>query len=367
MKIICTALVLLFALSAIACSTEQASGLSTTAKEQLEEREGVNIMNQKSRSQNLHTIYFAGGCFWGVEHYFQQLTGVEATEVGYANGDGEQTSYQKIGSTGHAETVKIVFDRNRIHPAELIYHFFRLIDPTSLNRQGNDVGTQYRTGIYTDEAELLKLAQEMVAHLQTKIEDKVQIEVEELKNFVTAEEYHQSYLIKNPGGYCHINPKLITIPLSEDMDWPRLKQEERSAQLQADDPAAYKIMREADTEAPFTSALNQENHPGIFIDRISGEPLFSSTEKFDAGCGWPSFTRPILSAQITYHEDLSHNRQRVETRSLESDSHLGHVFPDGPESQGGLRFCINGAALEFIPLEEMEERGYGDYVFFVTY
>ncbi|MDO5733619.1 MAG: peptide-methionine (R)-S-oxide reductase MsrB [Eubacteriales bacterium] len=325
------------------------------------------LQSEDKKMQNLQELYFAGGCFWGVESYFQRIAGVEATEVGYANGKTEDTEYRRLAETEHAETVKIVFDRNRIHPAELIYHLFRIIDPTSLDRQGNDIGRQYRSGIYAKDQKLLDLAEAMLEHLQSKYDEQLQVEVQPLANYIPAEEYHQDYLSKNPSGYCHINTAIAYEPLIKSLSYPKRDQSTMIEELKEDDTAAYKIMLEADTEAPFSSELNQQQAKGIYVDRISGEPLFSSTEKYESGCGWPSFTRSILTQTITYHEDLSFGRQRVETKSLESDAHLGHVFDDGPQAEGGLRFCINGAALDFIPLEEMAERGYADFTFFVEY
>lgn len=313
--------------------------------------------------KKMETIYLAGGCFWGVEGYFEQLAGVESTEVGYANGDGSETTYQDLKKTGHAETVKIEFDRNRIHPAELILHFFRIVDPVSVNRQGNDVGTQYRTGIYSENPKHLEMAKEMIARLQKKYDQPIAIEVEPLKNWVRAEDYHQKYLDNTPGGYCHINLHEAQEPLTDVVEIPK----ERLDALKAENPLAYDVTQNAATERPFTSEFEFNEKPGIYVDIVTGEPLFSTTEQYDSGCGWPSFTRGLLTKSITYLEDHSHGMNRIETRSKRSDSHLGHVFPDGPEDKGGLRYCINGAALRFIPLEDMEKEGYGDFIVFVKY
>lgn len=360
--------ILLFLLSAslllIACAApkDTKDKAKTPADDQLSPEEVYDI-GRTSMNQQLEHIYFAGGCFWGVEGYFQRIAGVEATEVGYANGKSEDTEYRRVMDTGHAETVHIVYDRNRIHPAELVLHFFRMIDPTSLNRQGNDVGTQYRTGIYAEDEKILDMADEMIKRLQEKYDEPIVVEVEKLENFVVAEEEHQDYLTKNPGGYCHINLNTAYDPLLDQVSYPKGDLD----QLKNSDPLAYEVTQDAATERPFTSDLNDENRPGIYVDIVSGEPLFTSNEKYDAGCGWPSFTRSILTQSITYHEDLSLGRERVETKSGFADSHLGHVFGDGPADKGGLRYCINGAALRFIPLEEMEAEGYGDFIVFVKY
>ena len=184
-----------------------------------------------------------------------------------------------------------------------------------------------------------------------------------LENFVIAEDEHQDYLTNNPGGYCHIDLNQAHEPLLDQLSYPKGDLES----LKDDNPLAYEVTQDAATERPFTSELNDENRKGLYVDIVSGEPLFTSNEKYDAGCGWPSFTRSILTQSITYHEDLSLGRERIETKSNFADSHLGHVFGDGPADKGGLRYCINGAALRFIPLEEMEAEGYGDFIVFVKY
>lgn len=316
------------------------------------------------------TIYLAGGCFWGVQEFFSRLPGVLETEVGYINGNQENTSYEQLKQTEHAEVVKVSYDAHLIHPAELIYQFFRIIEPTSLDRQGNDIGRQYRTGIYAEEDSLLDLARAIIDRQQLRFQEPIAVEVEEVINYQRAENYHQDYLEKNPGGYCHINPAIAETPLLESSEGPRYPLRDIQAEekrLADEDQEAYHIMRESGTEAPFTSALNEELGLGIYVDKLSGEPLFSSKDKFDAGCGWPSFSRPLIVSQIKYLQDTSHGMQRVETRAETSDAHLGHVFEDGPTDLGGLRYCINGAALEFIPIEEMEDRGYGDFIPFLEY
>lgn len=313
--------------------------------------------------QKLETLYLAGGCFWGVEGYFQQIPGVVETEVGYANGKTDQTSYEQLHQTAHAETVKLTYDRNRVHPAELILHFFRVVDPTSLNKQGNDVGEQYRTGIYSDDPKIREMAQVMLERLQKKFDKPVVIEVEPVKNYIKGEDYHQKYLTKNPNGYCHINLHLATEPLIDQVSIDP----KRLDALKQENPLAYEVTQNAATERAFTSDLETLDEPGIYVDIVTGEPLFSSTEKYDAHCGWPAFTRGLLTQSIAYREDKTLGMDRIETRSERSDSHLGHVFYDGPTEAGGLRYCINGAALRFIPLDQMEAEGYGDFIVFVKY
>lgn len=308
--------------------------------------------------ENRREIYLAGGCFWGVEGYFKKLSGVFATTTGYANGESDETDYHSLVVTDHAETVKVEYDRSKISLAELLLHYFRIIDPKSVNRQGADVGRQYRTGIYyTDEADVPVI--ERIMDFQREKHGEIAVETGKLLNFVDAEEYHQDYLDKNPGGYCHVDLGLADRPLFESRSSDVPSDQELRALLS---PEEYHIIAESGTERPHSSALNQEYRRGIYVDKVTKVPLFASQDKFDAGCGWPSFSKPILSDALTELADHSHGMVRVEVRSKDSGAHLGHVFTDGPKEMGGLRYCINGASLEFIPYEEMKERGYEEYM-----
>lgn len=312
---------------------------------------------EKPMKENQKVIYLAGGCFWGVEGYFQKLPGVYETTTGYANGKTEDTNYRVLKDTDHAETVKVEYDKSRISLEELLLHYFRIIDPKSVNKQGNDVGRQYRTGIYfTDESD--KAAIDKIMNFKTEKLGKLAVEVEKLSNFIDAEDYHQDYLINNPNGYCHIDLGLANKPLFEKVsDIPST--DELKKTLSKED---YEVIVNAGTERPFTSSLNDEYRKGIYVDKVTKEPLFSSADKFDAGCGWPSFSKPILTDKVSEFVDNSHGMKRIEVRSSNSDAHLGHVFTDGPKEMGGLRYCINGASLEFVPYEEMKERGYEEYM-----
>ncbi len=315
-----------------------------------------------------HTIYLAGGCFWGVEAYFRRIHGVVEAVSGYANGRTENPSYEDVchHNTGHAEAVKVVFDDEKISLAEILQYYFRIIDPTLLNRQGNDVGEQYRTGIYytkpDDEAAIrAALAAEQQQHAAPIV-----VECEPLQHFYPAEDYHQDYLGKNPNGYCHIDIRLAYKPLSADNAAPRVFSRPSESEIRAKlSDEEYYVTQQSGTERPFSHAYDHLFEPGIYVDIVSGEPLFSSADKFDSGCGWPSFAKPIVPEHITMLEDLSHNMHRIEVRSKAADSHLGHVFPDGPQKLGGLRFCINGSSLRFIPLDKMDEEGYSEWKYLV--
>lgn len=306
----------------------------------------------------IREIYLAGGCFWGVEGYFKRIEGVKDTTCGYANGKTANPSYEDVcrHNTGHAETVKVLFDTDVINLEDLLIYYFRIIDPVSVNKQGNDVGTQYRTGIYYTDESLLPVIKAAVEREQRKYNEKIAVEVLPLENFYSAEEYHQNYLDKNPNGYCHINLNLANEPIVRSENYKKLDDKELKEKLTT---LQYDVTMNAATERPFDNEFNSNFERGIYVDITSGEPLFLSTDKFESGCGWPSFSKPIQKDLVRYNEDLSLGRRRIEVRSNAADAHLGHVFDDGPSELGGLRYCINSAALRFIPIDKMDAQGYG--------
>lgn len=383
----------------------------------MQSRQNSSTPNDNTRApetddtENLHTIYLAGGCFWGLEAFLLRLPGVRSTVVGYANGSTENPSYRDVcnWNTGHAETVAVTYDRRILPTDVLLEGFFEAIDPTSLNRQGNDRGTQYRSGIYwTDEADLPAIESALLRQ-QARCLDPIVTEVEPLDGFYPAEEYHQDYLAKNPGGYCHINLRdadafveriglregVPCVPfdgLCEAADQvdgaPSKSTVEASPATSAVDPnnltsiaeairdkgytaaspanlrqtltdTQYRVTQQNATEPPFRNPYDHTFDPGIYVDVTSGEPLFASSDKYNSGCGWPAFTRPIVPSVVTEHLDRTLGTLRTEVRSNAGDAHLGHVFTDGPTDQGGLRYCINSAALRFVPYERMDEEGYG--------
>lgn len=332
--------------------------------------------NASSTSANeLRDIYYAGGCFWGVEEYFSRIPGVREVTVGYANGKTENPTYEDVcyRQTGHAETVHLRYDPSAVSLKTLTEQFFKIIDPVSLNRQGNDVGVQYRTGIYyVREAD--KAVLEAVLNAERKKHSApLAVELLPLANYFLAEEHHQKYLKKNPGGYCHINfsslaelpDKLTVADLQPDdsataqpEQYAKPTNEELKAKLS---PEEYRVTQLAGTERPFSGAYWDHKEKGIYVDVVTGEPLFVSTDKYDSGCGWPSFTKPIDPSAIVESQDNSHGMTRTEARSRAGNSHLGHIFDDGPKDKGGLRYCINSASLRFIPYADMDKAGLGKY------
>ena len=306
--------------------------------------------------QEQQIIYLAGGCFWGLEAYMERIQGVTDAVSGYANGKGDTTNYQLLHATDHAETVKVTYDSNKISLDKLLRYYFRVIDPTSINKQGNDRGRQYRTGIYYQNEQDKAVIEAALKNLQSKYQEPIQIEVEPLKNYVEAEEYHQDYLKKNPNGYCHIDIKKADEPLIDDKKYPKPSDAELKQKLTA---LQYDVTQGKHTERSFSNEYWDNFAPGIYVDITTGEPLFSSKDKFESGCGWPSFTKPIAAEVAEYQRDNSFNMTRIEVLSRSGHAHLGHVFDDGPRDKGGLRYCINSASIKFIPLAEMEKAGYG--------
>ena len=331
-----------------------------------------SIHSSKPSKKMKKEIYFAGGCFWGTEHFMKQIRGVKDTEVGYANSNeswkGKKPSYKEVcsGATGCAETVKVVY-----HPAEvdltlLVDLFFKTIDPTSLNRQGNDRGTQYRSGIYFTEAADEPVLKAAVAALSEQYAQPVVVEIQPLRDFYKAEVYHQDYLEHFPRGYCHISPDLFEMARKanpEERKSPRVYTQKSKEELRRElTPQQYAVTQENATERAFTNEYWNEEREGIYVDITTGEPLFVSTDKFKSLCGWPSFSKPISNDLVVEKTDRSLGMQRTEVRSKTGNAHLGHVFTDGPADRGGLRYCINSASLRFIPKQQMKEEGYGQYL-----
>ena len=325
------------------------------------------IESDMSEEENLHmetkknVIYMAGGCFWGMEQLMQSIPGVIDVESGYANGScSKDANYKTVcgGNTGFRETVKVEYDPEKVSLDALLLAYFYVIDPTVENQQGNDRGSQYQTGLYYTDDES-KDTVERVAEIERGRSEKFFVEIGPLKNYYPAEEYHQDYLEKNPGGYCHIPKEEIELFSKLSIDPGDYKKPAAESIRDKLTEEQYRVTQESGTEIAFTGEFWDKFEKGIYVDVVTGEPLFSSTDKFESGCGWPAFTKPIEAPAVVERDDSSYGMNRTEVRSRAGDSHLGHVFENDPESPNGVRYCINSASLRFVPYEKMESEGYG--------
>ncbi|WP_304270515.1 peptide-methionine (R)-S-oxide reductase MsrB [Phascolarctobacterium succinatutens] len=319
----------------------------------------VTIMDFSQEKENV--IYLAGGCFWGLEKLMQSIPGVIDAQSGYANGTGKaDAKYQTIlgGKTGFRETVRVEYDPAKVSLDHLLLAYFYVIDPTVLNKQGNDTGTQYQTGIYYTNTQAQAVV-ERIAELERGRHKVFAVEVGPLKNYYPAEEYHQNYLDKNPGGYCHISPAKIKLLSTLKIDAGAYKKPAAETIRDKLTAEQFQVTQQNGTELPFRNEFWDKFAKGIYVDIVTGEPLFSSTDKYQSSCGWPAFTKPIEAPLLVERKDTSHGMVRTEVRSRSGDSHLGHVFTGDHESPNGVRYCINSASLRFIPYEQMEAEGYG--------
>lgn len=253
-------------------------------------------------------IYLAGGCFWGLEKYLASIRGVQYTQVGYANGKTENPTYEEVcyKNTGHAETVRVQYDA-KILPLEFLLElYYDAIDPVSLNRQGGDRGVQYRTGIYYIDVKDLPIIEDSIAKLQKRYDKPIAIEIKKLDNFYPAEEYHQKYLDKNPGGYCHIGRDKFEKAAGAVVNPGDYQAPDPEKLSQTLTKAQYEVTQNNATEPPFQNEFWDSFRPGIYVDITTGEPLFASTDKFQSGCGWPSFSKPIDPYVLRRKKDTSH-------------------------------------------------------------
>lgn len=317
---------------------------------------------------------FAGGCFWCVESAFDHVDGVVRAVSGYTGGSFVDPTYKDVshGKTDHVEAVQIVFRPEEISYDELLNIFWRQINPTDDGGQFADRGKHYRTAIYTHDEEQRAAADASKATLieSGRFEGTIVTQILDVGNFYPAEEYHQDYASKNPQAYKRYRDGsgrtgyLLSIWGAEDpthaMPETFVKPDDATLRQQLT-PLQYRVTQEEGTERPFENEFWDNKRAGLYVDRVSGEPLFSSVDKFRSGTGWPSFTRPLEPANLIELEDSRLGTKRVEIRSRGADSHLGHLFPDGPLPTGD-RYCINSAALKFVPLKELEAEGYGEFL-----
>lgn len=320
------------------------------------------------------TAIFAGGCFWCMEPPFSFIDGVKDIKAGYTGGKTENPTYEEVssGTTGHLEAVRVIYDPKKVKYERLLDIFLHNIDPTDAGGQFADRGSQYHTAVFYTTPEQKKIAEQSKAKLDKsgKFKEPVATAILPAKKFYVAENYHQDYFRKNADRYNSYKVgsgragyiERTWPPHIPESKWSKFKKPSESELKKKLTSKQFDVTQKEGTERAFNNEYWDNHRAGIYVDVVSGEPLFSSRDKYDSGTGWPSFTKPIDKYAVTEHTDRGFFSVRTEIKSRYAGSHLGHVFDDGPKDKGGMRYCMNSAALRFIPMEDLQKEGYGEYL-----